>query len=45
MELGVNVDIPRVDGEGQEAPQVVEIDDTNIPPDPLTIELETDTDA
>ena len=37
MELEVNVDVPGVDGGGQEAPQVVEIDDTNIPPDPLTI--------
>ena len=45
MDLEVNADLPGVDAEGQESPQVVEIDDPNIPQDPHPIELETYTEA
>ena len=45
MELEENVELLGVDAEGQVAPQVVEIDDTSIPPDQHPIDSETDTKA
>ena len=45
MGLEGNFDLTGVDAEGQEALQVVDIDDPNIPPDQHPIELETTTKA
>ena len=45
MELEGNVDLPVVDAEGKEAPQVDDIDDPNIPPYPHPLESETAAEA
>ena len=45
MELVENVDLPVVDAEGQQTPQVVDIDDPNITPDKYSIELKTAAEA
>ena len=41
MEIEVNFNLPGVDAEGQEAPQVIDIDYPNIPPYPHSIESKT----